>query len=188
MKDDINLTLRVGSEKKQMSQVVTICLALFFVFLIIALALIFYAFVLSGKSSTLGTTQTDLTNKIAALSSTKEKMLTLEERLTSIRKIIATRKKLDARMLSVLSVVPKGASIEGVTADEKLISVNLSSASLADFNTLLETRLPQFTKDKPAGLSRINIKSFDQQGSSYLLSLDFYFSAVQPIQQQQRLP
>ncbi len=176
MKDDINL-VAVG-RKKSKDRVFAISLGVFLVAFIAAVAVLLYSLVVSGKASTLGAQAEDLRGRISALSTQKQKILTVNERLATSRKILLTRKKIDQRVSSILDTIPDQISIDRVVADDKGITVGLLSANLADLDSLLDNNIPTLGKDKTLGLTKINLASFVRQDNGYLLSIEFIFKGT----------
>lgn len=175
MNEDINLAVKSKVERKTKEMVFAASLGFFLLTFVIGAVMLLYSLSLASTSATLEVKREGLRGKIAALSSEKGKFLTLYERLNSIRRIISGRKKIDDNVDKVLSLLPEDLAVESVTADNKGVSVGLTSPNLTDFDTLLEDALPAIGKEKTLGLKNINVGSFSQRGSGYSISIDFNF-------------
>lgn len=176
MNDDINLTLKTSANTKKKANAFFIySLGFLLIVFIIASALVFYTIVIGSNFSVLSNTATDLRNKISALSAQKARLLAINERLSTIDKVIASRKKVDERAGAVLALIPDDFSVETFSAGDKLVTIAVSSPNLSDFDSLLEAKLPQYAKNPSIGLTKIDMKSFTQDKSGYSLSLSFYF-------------
>lgn len=176
MKTDINLAGQTRLEKKVSGRLFILSLVLFVVFFSLAAVLITYSLILKTKASSLEQEATSLRSKISSFSKQKETLLIISERLGAIRKVMTSRKKIDNRVSQVVSVVPNSFGLESIKADDKLISITLSSPKLSDFDSFLEGKITSFLKDKTLNIAKINVSSFSQQKSQYILALDFYFT------------
>ncbi len=182
MKTDINLAQKTKAEKKFLGGLLIFSLSVFVSSFLVAALLVFYSLILKSSQANLEQESSSLRGKISALSKEKETLLITSERLSTLRKIIASRKNLDVRASSIVSLIPDDFGIDAIKGDSKLISLTLSSPNLSDFDSLLEEKITDFTKDKNLKIVRINVGSFNQKSSQYSLSLDFYFTSAKNTQ------
>lgn len=176
MKNDINL-IDVGARPKTGKQDVvllsTICM--FTLVFVVTVLVLFYSFLQKSHLSQVNTTVNSLQAKMSILSSEKNKILTVSNRLGSIKNIISSRHALDSKMQAIISFIPSNFSVKNFTASDKQVSMVLSSTSLADFDNLLEVRIPQITKNKALGIDHVDIGSFTNDQGEYSLLITFYF-------------
>ena len=172
---DINLTLTNAAEKKKGNLVFMVSLGIFGVIFVVSAIIMLISFLTTSRARSLPDTEAATRNKITALSVQKVKLVSINERLSTINKIVSSRKQIDARANTILSIIPDGFNIDSFTADDKQLTVSLSSLRLTDFDTFLEEKIPIFAKDKSSGVSRISINSFSQGKTDYSISLSFNY-------------
>ncbi|HVT01049.1 MAG TPA: hypothetical protein VHE53_02325 [Patescibacteria group bacterium] len=178
MKEDINLVIRANTDKKIRDKVFLVTLVIFLIFFSLGAVVLVYSITLTSKASALANNANDLRGKISSFSDQKTKLLTINERLVTIRKIVNTRKKIDEEVTSIISFVPENLTIDSIYADDTIVTIGLTSQNLTDFDTFLESKIPLMTKDKSLNIERVNVGSFSQKGSGYLLSVDFIFKTA----------
>ena len=175
MKTDVNL----ATEKKQKTDFHKISLLSFIIFSIffaLAVALIAYSIILNAKSTNLSKEVASISQELSPFSKEKGNLLLISERLNSIKKVLSNRSKIDVKMQSVLSIIPQSFTVTTINIDRGKISVGISSTSLASLDSFLEEDIPRATKDNKLGLKVIEIESFLQERTEYLLSINFLFT------------
>ncbi len=176
MNKDINLADAGSASQKNGNKLFIYPLIIFIVLFLIAAILLFYSLFLRSSVSGLEKQASDLRRQISSNSKQKETALIIDERLTAIKKSLTLRKKLDARMFSIMSTVPLSLQTQSIKADENLISLTLSSANLSDLQSYLEGTV---VRDKSPDIKRIDIGSFtEEENGDYYLSLDYYFGKI----------
>lgn len=174
MNNDINLT-RAPAGGQNQSKLFIACLVLFIIIFLIAAFLASYSLLLKRQARDLQNQAVALSSQISSFSKQKETALIINERLAGVRKILSSRGKIPALTSSVLDSIPRTFEIEGVKAEEDLISITFSNSNLALFDSYLEGKT---FKDRLPEIKRMDISSFTKVGSKYNLSLDFYFREV----------
>jgi len=175
MKTDLNL----ATEKKQKTDFRTISLFSFIIFLIffsLAAGLIVYSVILNVRAKSLFQEVASLSQELSPFSKKKGNLLLVNERLNSIKKVLSSRSKIDAEVQSVLSIIPQNFTVETINTDKDKISVRISSTNLASIDSFLEEDIPRAARDDTLGVKVIEIESFLQDESGYLLSLNFLFT------------
>ena len=176
MNKDINLADESLASKNADNKLFIYPLVIFIVCFLIAAFLLFYSLFLRSSASGLEKQAVDLRRQISVNSKQKETALIIDERLTAIKNSLVHRKKLDARVFSIMSTVPLSLQTQSIKADDNLISLTLSSASLADLESYLEGTV---IRDKSPDIKRIDIASFiEKENGNYSLSLDYYFEKI----------
>lgn len=174
MKDEINLSL-AGKVKKERNALFLFSALVFIACFIISAILLLYSLSQSARLSDLQESETELRGKIAARAATKAKLLSINERLASINKVISARKDISERANAVIALTNDDFTVNSFSVDNASVNVSLASASLASFDTLLEGVIPRFAKDKPMGLQNINMTSFSDNEAGYVATLNFQF-------------
>jgi hypothetical protein len=175
MKKDINLAAKTQVQKKVLGRLVIISIGLFSVFFAISAILLFYSLILKGRASGLEEEVASTRSKISSYSKQKETLLVISERLTSIQKVLSSRKNIDARVGTIVSFIPDRFNIDSMRADEEVVTIALMSPSLRDYESFLETEVSAISKDKDLGVKSIEVGGFSQRTGGYILSLNFYF-------------
>ncbi|HVZ66887.1 MAG TPA: hypothetical protein VG917_01365 [Patescibacteria group bacterium] len=175
MKEDINLVIKTNTDKKIKDKVFLGTLVVFLILFALGAIVLIYSITLTSKASALANNANDLRSKISSYSDQKTKLLTISERLVTIRKIINTRKKIDEEVSGIVSYVPDNLAIDSIYADDTKVTMGFTSPQLSDFDTLLESKIPLMTKDKSLNISRVAIGSFSQKSTGYLVLIDFIF-------------
>lgn len=178
MREDINLAVGSKSKKKTKEIIFGASLGFFVISFIAGSALLLYSLALSTSSASLEQSLSSSKGKLAALSNQKLKFVSLNERLNSIRKILSSRKGIDTSAATIVSYIPDSLTIDSIIANDKGVSVGMSSARLSDFDSLLESAIPEIGKIKELDLKDITVGSFSQKGSGYALVVVFNFRTI----------
>ena len=161
MKTNINLIGQTRAQKKRLNIFFIASLSVFLIIFIISLFFLVYSLMLKARAQGL---------------LKKEKLLIVGERLGNLRKVISSRGNIDTRAETILSVIPSDFNIEALMADSKVVTIKISSPDLTSFDTLLEERIPNFTKNNSLKIARVNVDYFSQKKDDYSLSLSFHFA------------
>lgn len=175
MKTDINLSAKTGLKQKT-NKLLLASIIIFAFFFSIAVGLMTYSLILKSQATSLIRKTGDLRGQIASHASQKEKLVIVKERIEAIKKIMGARKNIDTNIALVVSYIPENLGIDSIKADDKEVSLRLSSSSLADFDVLLEEKIPVISGDKKSKITKIELSSFTQKGEGYAISLNFSFN------------
>ncbi|KKQ96893.1 MAG: hypothetical protein A3C27_00520 [Candidatus Levybacteria bacterium RIFCSPHIGHO2_02_FULL_39_36] len=176
MKTNINLIGQTRAQKKRLNIFFIASLSVFLIIFIISLFFLVYSLMLKARAQGLLKKENSLRSQITVYSAQKEKLLIVGERLGNLRKVISSRGNIDTRAETILSVIPSDFNIEALMADSKVVTIKISSPDLTSFDTLLEERIPNFTKNNSLKIARVNVDYFSQKKDDYSLSLSFHFA------------
>ncbi len=177
MKDDINL-LGTHEKKpvKKQNYFLIISAGFFGLMFLISIFVLALSFIEKNRLSDVNTSVNNLQAKIDVLSSEKNKLLTIENRLGSIKRIMSSRKPIDTKMQAIVSFIPASFNVNEFSASDIKLSITMTSSSLADFDNFLEVKIPQLTKNKALGINHIDMSSFSTDESLYSMTATFYFT------------
>lgn len=173
MKTEVNLiTPRKKQTKKAIRLASLVSVFVFAFFFITGVLILSFVIFLKGSLGEISSREDDIKAKINSLSSQKERILLIKDRLSNIQKVLGSRKKLSDKIEEVFRVVPKSFSVDSINASESLMSFRFSSPDLLLINNFLEEDLKNFS---PKGIKRIDIKSFGRSSKEYFFTLDFHW-------------
>jgi len=171
--ESINLTSIKKEEQTLLNNFFYISLGSFIFMFFIAVLLIAYSLILRAKIASLTSHEHDLGSQLSARANKVGQIALVNERATSIKNVLNNRDKLSGVVDALLSSIPTAFSIDKIAADDKLVSIEMVSEKLSDFDSFLESTVPAIAKKKDIGASSININSFGQDGDGYSLTINF---------------
>lgn len=166
---NINLVSEEKREDKLIKKSFFVSLALFILTFSLAVATLSYSFLLRSTSSNIESKISDLRGQMIQISTKRDRMLVISERLSSIKKVIATRKQLGALVNSLVNVAEGSFQIDSVSANDKEISIAFFSPSLLEFESLITDKLPLFAKSEKSGIQSVTTGGFSRTNSGYTL-------------------
>lgn len=177
MKNDINLIdVRQRPKPLKKDLLLLISIGLFTVVFIFSVFIMLYSLIEKSQLSALNVEVNNLSSRMNSMAEKKDKIATTTNRLATIKSILTTRKAIDSKVDEIVSVIPASFTINDFQAGDAKVSLAVSSASLLDFDNLLEVQVPQITKNQALGITSVDIGSFIQDSSGYSLNLTFYFT------------
>lgn len=174
MKDE-NINLVIGKKVEQkIGKAINIpTLIIFGSVFLVAFSLLVYSLILSARSAALVDEAGKIRTQITSSESKKERILVVGERLGAIRNILSARSSADIVAEKVLKIIPAEFTVDILEADNKQVSVSLTSSDLSEFASFLEDTLPRFAAKNTVGVTSVVINSFAQGKGDYNLNLMF---------------
>lgn len=160
MRKSINLALGRKQVDTLLKKIFYATVAAFFVCVVLSLSLIVYRLVLKGSFDALEAREQQLNQQLLEQVDKRDKIVETKTRLTEIKKIIASRSPVTARIGTVSEMIPAESLVTGITGADKRIEISLESENLASLNDLLELKIQELTQDKKRGIKKIEMLSF----------------------------
>lgn len=177
MTEGINLAEKQTTTKKKRDPFILLSGVIIFCMILASGSLFAFSIFLKTNLSNLLVQEDQQIKHLTTLTSEKTKILTIQERLSAIQRILTTRKEMSTNFEAVSLTIPEGVQISSITSTEKGLNIKLVSDSLASLNTFLEDRLPTILQDKSVKVKKIDISGFSfQRGiSEYTTMVNFTF-------------
>lgn len=177
MTEGINLAEKQTTARKNRNPFTSASIILVIVVLVVVGGLFAYSLFLKSSLAALLAQEDQQIQKLTSLTPEKTKILTIQERLTAIQRILDKRQELSSNFDAIGATIPSGVLISDITTTNKGLSVKLAADNLEALNTFLEERLPKILQDKNVKLKKIDISdfSFQRGASGYSTTIAFSF-------------
>ncbi len=160
MKKGINLSLGHKRVDTILRKIFIVSVGAFCVVVVISLILITYRLILKATFDSLDQKEQQLNSQLLALTDKKDKLLETKNRIAEVKKVLANRAPVTARIETIAEVVPLDAEVNGISGDDEEIDVSLESENLASLNELIEQKIEQIALDAKKGIKKVEMKSF----------------------------
>lgn len=177
MPEGINLAEKQTTTNKKSNPFALASLVVVGIIILVAGVLFAYTLFLKSTLSYLITQEDQQIQKLTALTPEKTKILTIQERLSAIQRILTNRQNMSTNFQAIAQTIPGGIQISDIASTEKGITIKVASTSLDLLNAFLEEKLPEILKDKAVKVKKIDIANFSfQRGSAgYSTTVAFAF-------------
>jgi Tfp pilus assembly protein PilN len=178
MKRGINLSLGKKSVDKAFRKLFIVTGSIFFLTVIVSLALITYRLVLKSSFDALEQKEQQLNSELLAQQEKKDKLIETKSRILDVKKIIASRAPTTVRIDTLSEFVPADAIVDALSGTDTDIEITLESESLTSLNGFIEQRIAEVAKDKKKGIKKIEMHNFglNPKTLKYIISLGVKFS------------
>lgn len=173
MRKGINLASRRKRVESLYRKAFLVTAALFVIVVVVSLGLIIYKLILKNSYDALDKKEQDLNQQLLALVSKKDKFIETKSRIADVKKIIATRAPVTARIDTISSVIPVDSDVNTFSGDDTQMQVSLESESLASLNDLVEQKLIEIANDKKKEIKKVEMKSFGLNAKTLKYSVSF---------------
>lgn len=177
MKSKINLFRKKDLQKTD-PRMLYGAVGIFVVVFVLSLGTLLYYQSLKNNLTSLDAQEVQLRQEInTSYAQKKADMLVLKDRLQNIQRILAGRSDMTTKVTTILRSLPQGLSIDGISSKPNQVTMQFSSDSLFEINSLLEEDILEFPQTQAGGLRKIDLGSFgvDKKTSKYKFSLVFTF-------------
>lgn len=175
MKSQINLVTPQKVTKRALRRLYLVSLFSFLVSFSIAVLLLIFTFVLNSNVSSLTARISDTNHKISLISDKKGKELFIKDRLTSIQKIIKSRKNINDKLAPIVDVIPQNVEINSISAQGEVATIQVTAQSLATLDSIINNKIFSYAAASKNIIRKVDIGNFGVSNGAYSASLDFYF-------------
>lgn len=178
MKKGINLSLGRKRVDTFFRKIFVASAALFCIVVVISILLITYRLILKATYDSLDQKEQQLNGQLLALTDKKDKLLETKSRIVEIKKILASRAPVTARMQTITEIVPLDSTVSGLSGTDEDMEVSLESESLASLNALIEQKVIEIAQDKKKGIKKVEMQSFglNPKTLNYSVSITISFN------------
>lgn len=173
MKQGINLTLGKKSVDNALRKVFFASVALFCLTILISFSLIVYRLILKNSFDDLDRKEQKLNQQILGMEEKRDKLVETKGRLDDIRKIIARRLPMSARITSLSQVIPEDVTVNNISGTDVNIQISLESDNLSTLNDLVEQKIVALAQDKKKKIKKIQMQSFGLNPKTLKYSITF---------------
>lgn len=173
MKQGINLTLGKKSVDNALRKVFFASVTLFCLTILISFSLIVYRLILKNSFDDLDQKEQKLNQQILGMEEKRDKLVETKGRLDDIRKIIARRLPMNARITSLSQVIPEDVTVNNISGTDVNIQISLESDNLSTLNDLVEQKIVALAQDKKKKIKKIQMQSFGLNPKTLKYSITF---------------
>lgn len=177
MTEGINLAEEQTTKQKKRNPFTVASVVLVVCVIVVSISLFAYAVFLKANLAALISQEDQQIQRLTALTPEKTKILTIQERLAAIQRILNNRIDMSRRFDSVVKTVPGGVQISDISTTDRGLTIRLTSDSLEALNSFLEEKLATILQDKNVKIKKIDVSGFSlKRGvSGYGTKLSFTF-------------
>lgn len=182
MADDINLLAQQKQPKrKKLSPFLTGALLFLSLVIFITVGIYLYIFYLSLNLDSIDLSEKNVVaENVKKYDSRRIRLLTVEERLLSIEKIISANARPSKRLQAVLDSIPPGVHISSISMETDKVTVSVNTENLSLINDLFDKYLKQIVSTSSSEVKKISIDGFSSSRSTgqYTALLKFTFQTA----------